>query len=187
MDYPYYKKSSVTSAPFFPYIGLSDLPEVRNPAESLKHSERKKTTKTLNSPNEKTLCCRQIVEHKIELVPPAKKGTTKVDKQIFSTIEKVCPEVVIILGFIRKTITYTAVIDNKEIPNYTIQDDVPFQCIIESTEIKENYPFSIIEQKILSEIFAHEINFGRSTDPLLYKYTLAFNFIGKDIIKISIK
>lgn len=175
---PYHKKNSVTSTPFFPSIGSPDLPEIQNPTEYKKIEILSK---------QKPMCCRKIVEHKIQLVPPAKQGTTKVDKQIFTTIEKVCSEVVVIIGFIRKTITYTAVIHNKEIPNYTIQEDVPFQCLIESKDIKEDHPFSITQQKILGEVFSREVNFGRVNDSLPYKHPLAFNLIEKDIIKISIK
>lgn len=175
---PYHKKHPVTSTPFFPYIGSRNLPEIQNPTEYPKIEIPSK---------QKTMCCRQIVEHNIQLVPPAKKGTTKVDKQLFTTIEKVCSEVVIILGFIRKTITYTAVIHDKEIPNHTIQDDAPFQCLIESADIKEDHPFNIIEQKILGEVFSQEVNFGRANDSLSYKHTLAFNVKEKDIIKVSIK
>ncbi|PHD20002.1 hypothetical protein COF46_03355 [Bacillus pseudomycoides] len=176
-----------TSTPFFPYIDLPKLPKVRKTINVSKSPKIQLPIKSSKSPELKTMCCRQIVEHKIQLVPPAKKGTTKVRKKIFTTIEKVCSEVVVILGFIRKTITYTAVIHNKEIPNHIIQDDVPFQCLIESTDIKEDHQFRIIEQKILSEVFAHETNFGKPNDSRLYRQALAFNFIEKDIIKISIK
>lgn len=183
----YPKKESVTSTPFFPCVSLPGLPKIQTSTNLSKPSKIQKPIQKSKSPKQKTMCCRQIVEHKIQLVPPAKQGTVTVDKQIFTTIEKVCPEVVVILGFIRKTITYTAIIHNKEIPNHSIQDDVPFQCLIESTDIKEDHSFSIIEQKILGEIFAHEVNFGRANDPLLYKHTLTFNFIEKDIVKVSIE
>ncbi|CAG9611480.1 hypothetical protein BACCIP111899_00650 [Bacillus rhizoplanae] len=184
---PDYKKDFVTGTPFFPYIVPPELPAIHKPIELSTSPKIQKPVELSTSPEPKTMCCRQIVEHKIQLVPPAKKGTTKVDKQIFATIEKVCSEVVVIVGFIRKTITYTAIIHDKEIPNHSIQDDVPFQDLIESTEIKENNQFSIIEQKILSEVFSHEANFGQPNDSRLYGQTLAFNLIEKDIIKISIK
>ncbi|MCI0767451.1 hypothetical protein [Bacillus sp. TL12] len=98
-----------------------------------------------------------------------------------------CSEVVVILGFIRKTVTYTAVIHNREIPNHSIQDDIPFQCLIESKDIKKNHHFSISEQKVFSEVFSNEANFGRTNTFLWDRKTLAFNFIEKDIVKVSIK
>ncbi len=187
MNLYHQKGFTSTSTPFFPYIDLPELPEIQKPIKLSKSAKFKKTIKPAKLPKAITMCCRQIVEHKIQLVPPAKKGTTKVKKQIFTTIEKVCSEVVIILGFIRKTITYTAVTHNKEIPNHSIQDDVPFQCLIESIDIKENQPVRIIEQKILSEVFSHETNFGKANDSQLYRHPIAFSFTEKDIVKISIK
>ncbi|MGG2095182.1 hypothetical protein AB1283_21830 [Bacillus sp. S13(2024)] len=184
---PDHKKNFVTSTPFFPYIVLPELHAIQKPVKLPTSPTIQKPIQLSKSPEPKTMCCRQIVEHKIPLVPPAKRGTIEVDKQIFTTIEKVCSEVVVIVGFIRKTITYTAVMHDKEIPNHSIQDDVPFQGLIESMDIKENNQFIIIEQKILSEIFSYEANFGKLNDSQLYEPTLAFNFTEKDIIKISIQ
>ncbi|MDC2863102.1 hypothetical protein [Bacillus sp. BP-3] len=181
--YRYHKKESDTNTPFFPCIGSSKLSRMQTTALS----KNTKIQKPIQSPEPQIMCCRQIVEHKIQLVPPAKQGTITVDKQILANIEKVCSEVVVIIGFIRKTITYTAVIHNEEVPNYSIQDDVPFQCLIESTAIKENNQFDITEQKILSEVFSQEVNLGQSNNPELYMHTLAFNLIEKDIIKISVQ
>ncbi|WIK98666.1 hypothetical protein QPL86_28275 (plasmid) [Bacillus bombysepticus] len=175
------------SAPYFPHIDLSVFPKVQKPIKLSRPPKTQKTKQSLKALKSQMMCCRQIVEHEIHLVPPAKKGTVKVDKQIFTTIEKVCSEVVIIIGYIRKTVTYTAVTHNREIQNYSIQDDVPFQCLIESTDIKENYQFSIAEKKILGEVFAREANFGSSSDFQSCRQTLAFNFIEKDVIKVSIK
>ncbi|WIK98134.1 hypothetical protein QPL86_11815 [Bacillus bombysepticus] len=176
-----------TSSPYFPHIELSCLPEVQKTKQAEHSKNPQKTKQAFKSPKFQTMCCRQVVEHKIQLVPPAKKGTVKVDKQIFTTIEKVCSEVVVIIGYIRKTVTYTAITHNREIPNHSIQDDVPFQCLIESTDIKENHQFSIVEKKILGEVFAREANFGSSNDFRSYRQTLAFNFIEKDVVKVSIK
>lgn len=184
----HHKKDFINiSAPYFPNIDLSLFPKVQKPIKSSRSPKTKNTRQSLKTPKSQTICCRQIVEHKIPLVPPAKKGTVKVDKQIFITVEKVCSEVVVIIGYIRKTVTYTAVIPNKEIPNYSIQDDVPFQCLIESMDIKENHQVSIVEKKILGEVFAREANFGGSNGFQAYKQTLAFDFIEKDVIKVSIK
>ncbi|MBE5108571.1 hypothetical protein IGI01_26005 [Bacillus thuringiensis] len=185
MDLPYKKNFIIISTPYFPHINLSGLPEVTRISSCF--PETLKTKKTPKSPKSKTLCFRQVIEHKIQLVPPAKKGTIKVDRQIFTTIEKVCSEVVTISGFIRKTVTYTALAYNKVIPNYRIQGDVPFQGLIESKDIKEEHQFSIIEERIIGNALTHEANFENSKEFQGYKSPIAFNFIEKDAVKVSIK
>ncbi|WP_242221203.1 hypothetical protein [Bacillus cereus group sp. BfR-BA-01380] len=144
----------------------------------------------------KELCCKIIVEHKTQLVPPAKRGTASATKTVVANIEKVCPEVVVICGVIHKTITYTAVIDGCEVENHVIKDDVPFQCLIEQNDIKEGDDqcgitqqdgikegdqFRIIQQGILCEVFAHEANFGGQD------HSVAFKFVEKDIVKVCIE
>ncbi|PGZ61870.1 hypothetical protein COE58_08880 [Bacillus cereus] len=139
-----------------------------------------------NSLEAKDLCCRHILEHRIELVPPAKKGTTNVKKQLFTKIEKVCSEAVVISGFLRKTITYTAVMNGQEIPHHKIEDDISFEYLVESEEIQENDQFEIIEQKILGNVISYETNFGGINYYQDTKTNLTFNILEKDIIKISI-
>ncbi|PFU83021.1 hypothetical protein COK91_08495 [Bacillus cereus] len=185
MNLHYKKKFIITSMPYFPHINLSGLPEVTRISSCFPKTP--KTKKPLKSPKSKILCFRQFIEHKIQLIPPAKKGTIKVDRQIFTTIEKVCSEVVTISGFIRKTITYTALAYNKVIPNYRIQGDIPFQGHIESKDIKEEHQFSIIEEKILGDVFTREANFENPKKFQVYKSPFAFNFIENDVLKVSIK
>jgi hypothetical protein len=185
MNLHYKEKFIITSMPYFPHINLSGLPEVTRISSCFPKTP--KTKKPLKSPKSKTLCFRQFIEHKIQLVPPAKKGSIKVDRQIFTTIEKVCSEVVTISGFIRKTITYTALAYDKVIPNYRIQGDIPFQGLIESKDIKEEHQFSIIEEKILGDVFTREANFENPKKFHVYKSPFAFNFIEKDAVKVSIK
>jgi hypothetical protein len=185
MNLHYKKNFIITSTPYFPHINLSGLPEVTRISSCF--PETPKTKKPPKSPKLRTLCFRQFVEHKIQLIPPAKIGTIKVDRQIFTTIEKVCSEVVNISGFIRKTVTYTAVAYNSVIPNYRIQDDVPFQGLIESKDIKEEHQFSIIEEKILGNVFTHEANFENPKKFQVYKCPIALNFVEKDVVKVSIK
>ncbi|HDR4908704.1 TPA: hypothetical protein QCR48_005250 [Bacillus cereus] len=185
MNIHYKKKFIITNMPYFPHINLSGLPEVTRISSCFPKTP--KTKKPLKFPKSKTLCFRQFIEHKIQLVPPAKKGTIKVDRQIFTTIEKVCSEVVTISGFIRKTITYTALAYNKVIPNYRIQSDIPFQGLIESKDIKEEHQFSIIEEKIFGDVFTREANFENPKKFHVYKSPFAFNFIEKDAVKVSIK
>ncbi|MGG0274541.1 hypothetical protein [Bacillus rhizoplanae] len=143
----------------------------------------------------KELCCKIIVEHKTQLVPPAKRGTVSATKTVLAKIEKVCPEVVVIYGVIYKTINYTAIIDGQEVSNHIIKDDVPFQCLIELDDIKEGDQYSITQQDgieesdrfritrqdILCEVFAHEANFGGPD------HSVAFNFVEKDIIKVCVE
>ncbi|OPA39277.1 hypothetical protein [Bacillus cereus] len=180
MNLHYKKNSIITSTPYFPHIDLSGLPEVTR--ISLCFPKTPKTKKTPKSPKLKTLCFRQFIKHKIQLVPPAKKGTIKVDRQIFTMIEKVCSEVVTISGFIRKTVTYTALAYNKVIPNYRIQGDIPFQGLIESKDIKKEHQFSI-----LADTFVCEANFENPKECQIYKSPLAYNFIETDFVKVSIK
>ncbi|WP_242300214.1 hypothetical protein [Bacillus cereus group sp. BfR-BA-01448] len=185
MNLHYKKNSIITSTPYFPHINLSGLPEVTR--ISLCFPKTPKTKKTQKSPKSKTLCFRQFIEHNIQLVPPAKKGTIKVDRQIFTIIEKVCSEVVTISGFIRKTVTYTALAYNKVIPNYRIQGDIPFQGLIESKDIKKEHQFSILEEKLLADTFVREANFENPKECQKYKSPFTFNFIETDFVKVSIK
>ncbi|WP_088363945.1 hypothetical protein [Bacillus cereus] len=185
MNLHYKEKFIITSMPYFPHINLSGLPEVTRISSCFPKTP--KTKKPLKSPKSKTLCFRRFIKHKIQLVPPAKKGSIKVDRQIFTTIEKVCSEVITISGFIRKTITYTALAYDKVIPNYRIQGDIPFQGLIESKDIKEEHQFSIIEEKILGDVFTREANFENPKKFQVYKSPFAFNFIENDAVKVSIK
>ncbi|PEY57710.1 MULTISPECIES: hypothetical protein [Bacillus] len=185
MNLHYKKKFIITSMPYFPHINLSGLPEVTRISSCFPKTP--KTKKPLKSPKSKTLCFRQFIEHKIQLIPPAKKGTIKVDRQIFTTIEKVCSEVVTISGFIRKTITYTALAYNKVIPNYRIQGDIPFQGLIESKDINEEHQFSIIEEKIFGDVFKREASFENPKKFQVYNSPFTFNFIENDAVKVSIK
>ncbi|MGN4932412.1 hypothetical protein [Bacillus cereus group sp. MYBK14-1] len=182
------KNFIITSTPYFPHINLSGIPKVTriSPCFS-KTPKTKKTKKNPKLPKSKILCFKQFIEHKIQLVPPAQKGTIKVNRQIFTTIEKVCSEVVIISGFIRKTITYTALAYNKVIPNYRIHSNVPFKGLIESKDIKEEHQFSIVEEKILGNVFTSEANFENPKKFQAYQSPFAFDFIEKDAVKIYIK
>ena len=135
-------------------------------------------------PQPKISCCTFILEHKTQLVPPAKKGTTKVKKELFAEIEKVCEDVIVICGFLRKTITYTAVKHHCDIENYTIVDEVPFQCLIENVKVKKDEKVKIVEKEIVCEVYGEEMNFGKDQNGDL---NLAFRYKEKDIIKICVK
>ncbi|WP_243291402.1 hypothetical protein [Bacillus sp. FJAT-47783] len=133
-------------------------------------------------PDRKKGCCTFILEHRTQLVPPAKKGSTKVKKELFAEIEKVCHDAVIICGFLRKTITYTAVINGEKIKN-TIFDEVPFQCLIDNVNAMEGDKFKIVEKKIVCEVFGEEANFGKDNQS---GCEVAFKFKEKDVVKICV-
>ena len=130
-------------------------------------------------------CCQVIVEGSTQLVPPALKDAPIVHKNaVHAKIEKVCPENVIISGFIRRTITYTAVLDSGIEQEKQILDDIPFQCVIDREDANEGDEFSITGVTLLCEVFAHTKNFG--THPLIDK-PLAYKFVEKDIVKVCIR
>ena len=130
-------------------------------------------------------CCQVIVEGNTQLVPPALNSAPIYQSNtVFAEIEKVCAEKVVISGFLRKTMTYTAVLDNGAREENIITDDIPFQCIIDREDANENDTFMITGSTVLCEVSAHTQNFGMH--PVTGEQ-LAFKFVGKDIIKICIR
>jgi FtsP/CotA-like multicopper oxidase with cupredoxin domain len=130
-------------------------------------------------------CCQAIVEGRTQLVPPALKDEPIVhENRVYAEIEKVCPEKVIISGFIRRTITYTALLDNGIEKEKEIVDDIPFQCAIDREDANEGDEFRITGTTLLCEVFAKTQNFG--TSPLVDK-PLAYKFVEKDIVKVCIR
>lgn len=130
-------------------------------------------------------CCQIMVEGSTQLVPPALKDEAIVHKNtVHAKIENVCPENVIISGFIRRTITYTAVLDSGIEQEKEIIDDIPFQCVIDREDANEGDEFTITGVTLLSEVFAHTQNFG--IHPLTNK-PLAYKFVEKDIVKVCIR
>ncbi|WP_330665139.1 multicopper oxidase family protein [Tepidibacter sp.] len=130
-------------------------------------------------------CCQVIVEGSTQLVPPALRDLPIVHKNsVYAEIEKVCPESVVISGFIRRTISYIAALDNGIEEEKEIVDDVPFECMIDREDANEGDEFRIVGSTILCEVFAHTQNFG--THPITHE-PLAYNFVEKDIVKICIR
>lgn len=77
-------------------------------------------------PNPQTYC-RIMVEGSTQLVPPARKDAPIHRKNtVHAHIEKVGAENVVISGFIRRTITYTAVLDNGLDHEKVIVDEYSF-------------------------------------------------------------
>lgn len=135
-------------------------------------------------PNPQT-CCQVVVEGGTQLVPPALMTDPIVhENKVFASIEAVCPEKVSISGFVRRTITYTAVMDNGAKQENTITDDIPFQCIIDREDSNEGDSFTISGMSLLCEVFAHAQNFGKNC---VTNEEVAYMFVVKDIIKICIR
>ncbi|SDP95613.1 Collagen triple helix repeat-containing protein, partial [Litchfieldia salsa] len=133
----------------------------------------------------KDLCCRFIVKHSTQLVPPAIKNSTIVNKEITACIEKVCDEVVIITGIIKKIISYTALIDEEDEQEFVIYDDIPFHCIIDRDDIKSHDKYEICDLQILCEVYSKEAAFRESYGS--EKKVLAFRLDEKEVVKICIK
>lgn len=130
-------------------------------------------------------CCEVMVEGRTQLVPPALEGEPITHQNtVNAKIEKVCPEKVVISGFVRRTIKYTAVTDNDLELENEIVDDIPFQCTIDREDANEGDDFRITGATVLCEVFAHTENFG--THPLTDQ-ALAYKFVEKDIVKVCIR
>ena len=130
-------------------------------------------------------CCQVMVEGSTQLVPPALRDEPIVHKNtVHAQIEKVCAESVIISGFIRRTISYTSVLDNGIEQEKEIVDDIPFQCVIDREDANKGDEFRIVGVTILCEVFAEIQNF--KTHPLTDR-PLAYKFVEKDIVKVCIR
>ncbi len=130
-------------------------------------------------------CCQIVVEGRTQLIPPALRSAPVVhENKIFANIEAVCAEKVVIIGFVRRTITYTAVKDNGVKEENTVIDDIPFQCIIDLEDANEGDSFNIIGTDLLCEVFAQAQNFGTNH---VINEQVANKFVAKDIINICIR
>ncbi|MEW9502761.1 multicopper oxidase family protein [Jeotgalibacillus marinus] len=128
-------------------------------------------------------CCQVVVERNTQLVQPAlNDAPISQSSTVFAEIEKVYPEKVVINGFLRKTIIYTAVLDNGVKEKNTITNDLPFQCMIDREDTNENDPFTGLT--VLCEVSAHTQNVG--THPVTNEQ-VAFKFVEKDVVKVCIR
>lgn len=144
-------------------------------------------------------CCRQMVEHKTQLVPPALIGEefnpVRFTNLIEAAIEGVCPEEVMICGVLRKTITYDTILNNPETgmdeisTGYQVQDDVPFQCMINREDANAGDTFYISGAAVLCNVFAHTDNTGTIQDPRNpdNQLEVAWSFKEKDIVKVCVR
>lgn len=134
-------------------------------------------------PGRPSLCYRTLIVQETHLVPPAIRGTTITTKEIFSKIEKVFDEVIVISGFIRKKITYNALNKGCIIEKFMIEDDIPFNCLIEREDIKVGEQYEIVEKKIVGEVSAHEAAYGKGENG----EDIAFRLTEKYVIKIFLE
>ncbi|WCN39553.1 SPOCS domain-containing protein [Aneurinibacillus uraniidurans] len=128
-----------------------------------------------------------MTDHRTQLIPPAKRNSTRVERELFAQVKKICDGIVFISGMVRKTITYTAVINKEEVPNQQIVDEIPFHGIIENEDIKEGEHYTIKEAKIICNVDRREANFGGPINPQTHKHSLAFRLLEKEIIRICIQ
>ncbi|WP_143004714.1 hypothetical protein [Salimicrobium halophilum] len=125
-----------------------------------------------------------ILEQSTQLVPPAKPGSTHVEKEVLAEIEKVCDGFIVIGGLLRKWISYTAFEDCRCFTQRSIIDEKPFQCLIERKDIKEGDSFSIKKADIACEVSSEEANFGECSKS---SGVLAYSFKEKDVIHICVE
>lgn len=144
-----------------------------------------KVTSCPNNEANPQSCCQFAVEGTTQLVPPALRDAPIIhENTVEAKIEKVCPENVIISGFVQKTITYTAVMDDGSEEKKTIVDDIPFHYAMDREDANEGDSFEITGATILCEVFAEAQNFGIDD---LTKQPLAYRFVEQDIVKICIR
>ena len=130
-------------------------------------------------------CCQVIVEGRTQLVPPALNDAPIVHKNMVNAkIEKVCPEKVVISGFVRRTINYTAVSESGVENKNQIIDDIPFQCAIDREDANEGDDFQITGAAIVCEVFAHTQGLGTNDT---VNQQLAYEFVEKDVVKVCIR
>lgn len=144
-------------------------------------------------------CCKQMVEHKTQLVPPALIGDefnpVTYTNVVEAVVEEVCPEEVMICGVLHKTITYDTVLYNPEtesdeiVTGYQVLDDVPFQCMIDREDANSGDAFHITGAAVLCNVFARTDNTGTIQDPRDPENQLevAWSFREKDIVKICVR
>lgn len=144
-------------------------------------------------------CCRQMVEHKTQLVPPALIGDefnpVRFTNRIEAAVEAVCPEEVMICGVLRKTITYDTILNNhgtgmnEIVTGYQVHDDIPFQCMINREDANAGDTFYISGAAVLCNVFARTDNIGTIQDPRNPENQLdvAWSFKEKDIIQVCVR
>lgn len=130
-----------------------------------------------------TTCCQVVVERLTQLIPPALAGTVTFTQTVEADIENVIPEKVIVCGVVRKTLTYTAVLeDGTLVPGFQVFDDIPFQCAIDREDANEGDLFEVTGVAILGQVTAQEQNFG-----FIDGLQVAFKFKEKEVIKVCVR
>lgn len=130
-----------------------------------------------------TTCSQVVIEHTTQLVPPALENTVTFTLTVEADIENVIPEKVIVCGVVRKTLTYTAVLeDGTLVPGFEVFDDIPFQSAIERADANQGDLFEVTGVAVLGQVSAQEQNFGFIND-----LRVAFNFREKEVIKVCVR
>ncbi|MRH44071.1 hypothetical protein GH741_15615 [Aquibacillus halophilus] len=132
----------------------------------------------------KPLCCHFILEHSTQLVPSAIAGSTQVNKSLSTNIVKVCDEVVVVCGVLKKEIHYLTLDATNQVQNRTIHDEKPFTCLIQREDIKAIDSFEISCSEIICEASAQEANFATKNST---EQSVAFRYVEKDVIKVCVK
>lgn len=130
-------------------------------------------------------CTEFIVEGSTELLPPALKAEPIISQsKIFANIESVCPGKVIIGGFIRKNISYTAVLEDGTKEPTTVINDIPFNCKIDREDANECDHFIITGIELQCNVYEQVKNFSQNcftSEKVVYK------FVEKDLVKLCIR
>lgn len=126
-----------------------------------------------------------MVEGSTALLPPALKDDTITNEnKIFANIDAVCPGKVIISGFIRKTISYTGVLEDGTKEESTVTNDIPFQCMIDRDDANEGDSFSITGMALQYNVYSGIQNCGTNS---FTNEKVGYKFVEKDIVKLCIR
>ncbi|WP_404453337.1 hypothetical protein LG329_03370 [Virgibacillus necropolis] len=117
------------------------------------------------------------------MAPPAKVDSTVVTKTLSAEIVKICDEVVVISGFLRKQIEYQALVEGEIIPNHVIIDNIPFTCLIDREDIKASDRFIISSLDIICEVSGTEGSFSSDKNT---EDKVALQHVEKVVIKVCI-
>ena len=136
-------------------------------------------------------CSQIIIEGKTQLVGPSLYDPNEPSlypithsNEIVTWIEKASPNYVMIGGFVRKVIQYKTLDHDGNITQKETINDIPFHCMIDRDDANEGDLFEVTGSAVLSEVYAHPINFGK--DPK-FKKPVAWQFMDKLVVKICIR
>jgi hypothetical protein len=141
-------------------------------------------------PNPQT-CCQILIKGETQLVGPALYNPKDPcqypithTKKIHTWIEAVCPEKVVITGFIKKKIEYKVLDKSGNVVSDFTEDEIPFHCMMDRPDANEGDSFEITGAAILCDIMAQPANFGLHPE---FGKPVAWKFVEKEIIKVCIR